>query len=199
MTSIRIALNERRRQTAGTLPELAMVTAVLIPLLYASFYLYARFDPYSRLDKLSAAVVTSDAGTDLGGQHRNVGREVSDELVKSGTFQWHEVSAEEALAGSARQLLFRHRHPQGLRRRAAVRGNFQPQQATIAQQIAEQVRKTIAEKVGCEAADRFLVGFSTIYGKVAEAVNGAAKLADGPAQRLQAQAIPAAAWAGSPQ
>ena len=142
--------------------------------------------------------MTSDAGTDLGGQHRNVGREVSDELVKSGTFQWHEVSAEEALAGSARQLLFRHRHPQGLRRRAAVRGNFQPQQATIAQQIAEQVRKTIAEKVGCEAADRFLVGFSTIYGKVAEAVNGAAKPRRA-AQPLQAQAIPAAARAGSPQ
>jgi putative membrane protein len=187
-----------RTRRARTLPELAVVTVVLIPLLYASFYLYANFDPYSRLDKLSAAVVTSDAGTDLGGQHRNVGREVTDELVKSGTFQWHEVSAEEGLAGSARQLLFRHRHPQGLRRRAAVRGNFQPQQATIAQQIAEQVRKTIAEKVGCEAADRFLVGFSTIYGK-APKPSTVRQNPDGPAQPLQAQAIPAAARAGSPQ
>jgi putative membrane protein len=187
-----------RTRRARTLPELAVVTVVLIPLLYASFYLYANFDPYSRLDKLSAAVVTSDAGTDLGGQHRNVGREVTDELVKSGNLPVARGLGRGSPPRSARQLLFRHRHPQGLRRRAAVRGNFQPQQATIAQQIAEQVRQTIAEKVRCEAADRFLVGFSTIYGK-APKPSTVRQNPDGPAQPLQAQAIPAAARAGSPQ
>ncbi|WP_370948505.1 YhgE/Pip family protein [Amycolatopsis sp. cg5] len=200
MTAIRIALNELRRLSAGKLPKLAMLALVLVPLLYASFYLYANVDPYSRLDKLPAAVVVSDQGAD----GRNVGREVGDELLKSGTFQWHEVSADEAKAGVRDdKYSFAIGIPAGFSQALLGVGTFQPQQATvtlttndannylsgtIAKQVAEQVRKTIAEKVGSEAADRFLVGFSTIYGKIAEAASGANKLADGLGQLKSGQA-----------
>ncbi|SDZ31605.1 putative membrane protein [Amycolatopsis xylanica] len=200
MTAIRIALNELRRLSAGKLPKLAMLALVLVPLLYASFYLYANFDPYSRLDKLPAAVVVNDQGSD----GRNVGREVADELLKSGTFQWHEVSADEAKAGVRDdKYSFAIGIPAGFSQALLGVGTFQPQQATvtlttndannylsgtIAKQVAEQVRKTIAEKVGSEAADRFLVGFSTIYGKIAEAASGANKLADGLGQLKSGQA-----------
>ncbi|OXM57135.1 ABC transporter [Amycolatopsis thailandensis] len=196
MNPVRIAANELRRLSSGTLPKLAMVALVLVPLLYASFYLYANYDPYSRLDKLPAAVFTSDAGAkDSAGAERNVGREVTDELVKSGTFQWHEVSQEEALKGVRNDnYSFAIGIPRDFSTALLSSGNLQPQQATItlttndannylsgtiAKQVAEQVRKTIAEKVGSEAADKFLVGFSTIYGKIQEAANGASQLADG--------------------
>ncbi|MFD8495828.1 YhgE/Pip family protein [Amycolatopsis sp. NPDC059657] len=200
MTAIRIALNELRRLSAGKLPKLAMLALVLVPLLYASFYLYANFDPYSRLDKLPAAVVVNDQGSD----GRNIGREVADELLKSGTFQWHEVSADEAKAGVRDdKYSFAIGIPAGFSQALLGVGTLQPQQATvtlttndannylsgtIAKQVAEQVRKTIAEKVGSEAADRFLVGFSTIYGKIAEAASGANKLADGLGQLKSGQA-----------
>ncbi len=196
MNPVRIAANELRRLSSGTLPKLAMAALVLVPLLYASFYLYANFDPYSRLDKLPAAVFTSDAGaTDSAGAERNVGREVTDELVKSGTFQWHEVTPEEAAKGVRDDTYsFAIGIPRDFSTALLSSGNFQPQQATItlttndannylsgtiAKQVAEQVRKTIAEKVGSEAADKFLVGFSTIYGKIQEASTGASQLADG--------------------
>ncbi|AUI59944.1 YhgE/Pip domain-containing protein [Amycolatopsis sp. BJA-103] len=196
MNPVRIAANELRRLSSGTLPKLAMAALVLVPLLYASFYLYANFDPYSRLDKLPAAVFTSDAGAkDSAGAERNVGREVTDELVKSGTFQWHEVSPEEAAKGVRDDTYsFAIGIPRDFSTALLSSGNFQPQQATItlttndannylsgtiAKQVAEQVRKTIAEKVGSEAADKFLVGFSTIYGKIQEASTGASQLADG--------------------
>jgi putative membrane protein len=196
MNPVRIAGNELRRLSSGTLPKLAMVALVLVPLLYASFYLYANFDPYSRLDKLPAAVYTSDAGSkDSAGAERNVGREVTDELVKSGTFQWHDVSPEEAAKGVRDDTYsFAIGIPRDFSAALLSSGNFQPQQATItlttndannylsgtiAKQVAEQVRKTIAEKVGSEAADKFLVGFSTIYGKIQEASTGASQLADG--------------------
>ncbi|KZB86655.1 YhgE/Pip domain-containing protein [Amycolatopsis regifaucium] len=196
MNPVRIAGNELRRLSSGTLPKLAMVALVLVPLLYASFYLYANFDPYSRLDKLPAAVFTSDAGSkDSAGAERNVGREVTDELVKSGTFQWHEVSPDEAAKGVRDDTYsFAIGIPRDFSAALLSSGNFQPQQATItlttndannylsgtiAKQVAEQVRKTIAEKVGSEAADKFLVGFSTIYGKTQEAATGASQLADG--------------------
>jgi len=196
MNPVRIAANELRRLSSGVLPKLAMVALVLVPLLYASFYLYANYDPYSRLDKLPAAVFTSDAGAkDSAGAERNVGREVTDELVKSGTFQWHEVSQDEALKGVRDDnYSFAIGIPRDFSTALLSSGNLQPQQATItlttndannylsgtiAKQVAEQVRKTIAEKVGSEAADKFLVGFSTIYGKIQEASTGASQLADG--------------------
>ncbi|EME65175.1 YhgE/Pip domain-containing protein [Amycolatopsis decaplanina] len=196
MNPVRIAANELRRLSSGTLPKLAMVALVLVPLLYASFYLYANYDPYSRLDKLPAAVFTADTGAkDSAGAERNVGREVTDELVKSGTFQWHEVSQDEALKGVRNDTYsFAIGIPRDFSTALLSSGNFQPQQATItlttndannylsgtiAKQVAEQVRKTIAEKVGSEAADKFLVGFSTIYGKIQEASTGASQLADG--------------------
>ncbi|UMO99641.1 YhgE/Pip domain-containing protein [Amycolatopsis sp. EV170708-02-1] len=196
MNPVRIAANELRRLSSGTLPKLAMAALVLVPLLYASFYLYANYDPYSRLDKLPAAVFTSDTGAkDSAGVERNVGREVTDELVKSGTFQWHEVSQDEAAKGVRDdKYSFAIGIPRDFSTALLSSGNFQPQQATItlttndannylsgtiAKQVAEQVRKTIAEKVGSEAADKFLVGFSTIYGKIQEASTGASQLADG--------------------
>ncbi|RSM41045.1 YhgE/Pip domain-containing protein [Amycolatopsis balhimycina DSM 5908] len=204
MNAFRIARNELRRLSTGTLPKLALVALVLVPLLYASFYLYANYDPYGRLDKLPAAVFTSDTGAkDSSGQQRNVGREVTDELVKSGTFQWHEVSEPDARDGVRDgKYSFAIGIPSGFSASLLSVGNFQPQQATItlttndannylsgtiAKQVAEQVRKTIAEKVGSEAADRFLVGFSTIYGKIQEASTGASQLADGATQLKSGQ------------
>ena len=199
LNAFRIALNELRRLSTGTLPKLAMFALVLVPLLYASFYLYANYDPYGRLDKLPAAVFTEDAGAkDSGGAERNIGREVTDELVKSGTFQWHQVSEKDARDGVRDdKYSFAIGIPHDFSKALLSSGNFEPEQATItlttndannylsgtiAKQVADQVRKTIAEKVGSEAADKFLVGFSTIYGKISEATDGAKQLADGAAK-----------------
>ncbi|MER6901372.1 YhgE/Pip family protein, partial [Amycolatopsis sp. NPDC000740] len=199
MNAFRIARNELRRLSTGTLPKLAMFALVMVPLLYASFYLYANYDPYGRLDKLPAAVFTEDAGAkDSNGAERNVGREVTDELVKSGTFQWHQVSEKDARDGVRDdKYSFAIGIPHDFSKALLSSGNFEPQQATItlttndannylsgtiAKQVADQVRKTIAEKVGSEAADKFLVGFSTIYGKISEATDGAKQLADGAAK-----------------
>ncbi|SFI55962.1 putative membrane protein [Amycolatopsis sacchari] len=196
MTSFRIAANELRRLTAGKLPKLAVAALVLVPLLYASFYLYANYDPYGRLSKLPAAIVNEDTGA----QDRNVGREVTGEVVKSGTFGWHEASAGEAQQGVRDgKYSFAITIPKDFSSALLSSGNFTPEQATIrlttndannylshtiANQVAEQIRTTIAEKVGAEAANRFLIGFSTIYGKTQEAANGATQLADG-ANRLR--------------
>ncbi|HKS49043.1 MAG TPA: YhgE/Pip domain-containing protein [Amycolatopsis sp.] len=199
MTSFRIAAGELRRLTAGKLPKLAIAALVLVPLLYASFYLYANYDPYGRLSKLPAAVVNEDAGSG----DRNVGREVTGAVVRSGTFDWHEVSAEQAQKGVQDSTYsFAITIPKDFSAALLSSANFAPEQATIrlttndannylshtiANQVAEQIRATIAEKVGAEAASRFLIGFSTIYGKTQEAATGATKLADGAGQLLTGQ------------
>ena len=100
MTAIRMALSELRRLTAGRLPKLAVVALLLVPVLYGGLYLYANHDPYGRLDKIPTAVVVEDAGTTLAtGEKLNVGPQVADELVKSKSFDWHQVDRAEATAG----------------------------------------------------------------------------------------------------
>lgn len=47
MSAVRMAISELRRITAGRLPVLAVLALLLIPMLYAGFYLYANGDPYS--------------------------------------------------------------------------------------------------------------------------------------------------------
>ncbi|NKQ52644.1 ABC transporter permease [Amycolatopsis sp. K13G38] len=199
MTSFRIAAGELRRLTAGTLPKLAVAALVLVPLLYASFYLYANYDPYGRLSKLPAAIVNADTGSG----ERNVGREVTGEVVKSGTFDWHEASAADAQKGVENGTYsFVITIPANFSAALLSSGTFTPEQATIrlttndannylshtiANQVAEQIRGTIAAKVGAEAANRFLIGFATIYDKVAEASDGATELADGAGRLLTGQ------------
>ena len=199
MTSFRIAANELRRLTTGKLPKLAVAALVLVPLLYASFYLYANYDPYGRLSKLPAAIVNEDTGSG----DRNVGRDVTDEVLKSGTFGWHEASATDAQKGvEDGAYSFVITIPADFSAALLSSGNFTPEQATIrlttndannylshtiANQVAEQIRSTIAEKVGAEAANRFLIGFSTIYDKVQQATDGATGLADGAGRLLTGQ------------
>nr|WP_221219984.1 YhgE/Pip domain-containing protein [Prauserella isguenensis] len=184
-----------RRLTAGTLPKLAVAALVLVPLLYASLYLYSNYDPYGRLDHLPAAIVDDDTGSGSGDEHREIGREVTDELQRSGDFDWHEVSHEEAHNGVRDgDYAFAITIPRDFSTALTSSADFEPRQAgitlttndannylshTIADQVAERVRDTIAKKVGTQAADRFLVGFSTIHERTEKAANGARQLASG--------------------
>lgn len=195
MNAVHLARNELRRLTTGTLPKLAVAALVLVPLLYASLYLYSNYDPYDRLDNLPAAIVDNDAGSGAGEDHREVGREVTDELQRSGDFDWHDVSQQEARSGVRDgDYAFAITIPRDFSTALTSSADFEPRQAgitlttndannylshTIADQVAEQVRDTIAEKVGTQAADRFLVGFSTIHERTEKAAKGARQLADG--------------------
>lgn len=62
MSALRMAFNELRRITSGKLPKLAVLALALVPLLYASLYLYANKDPYANLNHVPAALVVKDKG-----------------------------------------------------------------------------------------------------------------------------------------
>src|SRR5687768_2946586 len=87
MSALRMAFNELRRVTSGTLPRLAVLALALVPLLYASLYLYANKDPYANLNQVPAALVVKDKGT----KDLNAGKDVGDELLKGNKFKWQVV------------------------------------------------------------------------------------------------------------
>ncbi|MBC3194118.1 YhgE/Pip domain-containing protein [Pseudonocardia sp. C8] len=199
MSALRMAISELRRITAGRLPVLAVLALLLIPMLYAGFYLYANGDPYSRLDRVPAALVVEDAGgTDAGGRPQNVGEQVATELEESGSFDFHRVDAAEADRGVRdNDYTFALTLPRDFTAALRSSADFAPRPGvlvlttndannylvrTIADTLTGRVRESVARQVGTEAADTFLTGFSTIHTRTQEAANGAGRLADGAHQ-----------------
>ncbi|TCO46073.1 putative membrane protein [Kribbella antiqua] len=196
MTALRMALSELRRLTAGRLPKLAVIALLIVPVLYGGLYLYANHNPYGRLDKVPTAVVVEDEGTTLSdGEKLDVGTQVAGELVKSKSFDWHEVDRTTATKGvSDGTYEFAVVLPKTFSADLASSAEFTPKQAnlelitndannyiahTMANQVVAQVTKTVASEVSETAASKLLAGYSTIHTQVSEAATGAAQLQSG--------------------
>jgi putative membrane protein len=191
-----MALNELRRISSGKLPKLAVLALTLVPLLYAALYLYANNDPYANLKHVPAALVVEDKGaTASDGTQLHAGRDVAEELVKGNKFDWRQVDAEAAEEGvRTGKFTFALTLPEDFSQALISPGAFTPRQgvimlttndannylgSTIANQVVAEVRRSVSVKVGAEAADKLLLGFSTIRQKTVEAADGATKLAEG--------------------
>ncbi|HEX3029511.1 MAG TPA: YhgE/Pip domain-containing protein [Clostridia bacterium] len=80
--------------------RIAVVTAViLIPLIYSFFYLYAFWDPYSKLEDLPVAIVNQDQGSVINGDTRNAGKEIVEELKTDKSLKWIITSQSDASDG----------------------------------------------------------------------------------------------------
>ncbi len=91
---------KQKKPMAKTIIKAAVIIGVLIiPLLYSYFYLSAFWDPYSRLQDVSVAVVNLDTGAKINGKDRNVGKEICDNLEADGSLDFHFVSASDAEDG----------------------------------------------------------------------------------------------------
>src|SRR5687767_3869800 len=99
MRSPRLAALELRRFGRGKLPRAALVSLLLLPLLYGALYLWSFWDPYGRLDRIPVALVNDDKGASVGKQKLTAGDDIAEGLRDSDTFAWHRVSAAEARRG----------------------------------------------------------------------------------------------------
>ncbi|ROS78847.1 YhgE/Pip domain-containing protein [Cellulomonas sp. PhB143] len=206
MTPFRLSISELRRLTTGTMPRLAILAMAIIPTLYAGLYLFANHDPYGRLAEVPAAVVVEDEGattTDATSgkeTHVRYGAEVADQLQDDGGFDWTETDRQHAEDG-VRDGTYDAALIVGPDFSADLvsSGELDPHQAslqlvtndannylatTIANTIVGEVRDSVASQVGTEAASTFLAGFHDIHTDLSDAVDGAARLADG-ARTLQ--------------
>jgi putative membrane protein len=199
-----MALSELRRITAGRLPRVAVLALVVIPLLYGGLYLFANSDPYGRLQHVPAALVDADRGATLpDGSHLDAGSQVTRDLLRGKDFDWHAVSEQEAREGvRAGRYDFALTLPADFSSALAssadlTSSDLAPRQGTlvlstndannylartIATTVADRVRDALATQVGDEAANRFLVGFSTVHDSLTDAADGADRLAAGAAE-----------------
>ncbi|MCU1406750.1 MAG: hypothetical protein JWQ43_3053 [Glaciihabitans sp.] len=186
---------EFRRLTATRLGVIALIALTCVPVIYGGLYLWANQDPYNRLDQIPVALVVSDTGATVDDSFHNYGDEISDEVLDDGTFDWHLVSAAEAETGVDDATYdFSVTLPADFSTALASASSDDPEQAevilttndansylatTIGEQAVKTLRTSIVEKVNKEAADQFLLGISTIRGKISDAASGATTLLDG--------------------
>ncbi|MGW7101530.1 YhgE/Pip family protein [Streptomyces sp. NPDC054883] len=201
MRSPKLAALELKRFGRGKLPAAALVALLLLPLLYGALYLCSFWDPYSRLDKIPVALVNADRGAAVDGKRIAAGDEITKKLHTSKTFDWREVSADEAAKGLEHGKYYLSlTMPADFSAKIASSSGADP--ATSALQvrtndannyIVGSISKTVFSEVRAAAStnasrgflDKIFVSFSDLHDKTAEAADGADKLKDGAGKAQQ--------------
>ncbi|WP_309127209.1 YhgE/Pip domain-containing protein [Microbacterium sp.] len=195
---------ELRRLTASPMAVIALIALMCVPILYGGLYLWANQDPYGKFSEVPVALVVDDAGvttttTDADGtthEHaENYGDRVAGNLLEDGSFAWQEMTASDAERALKEGTVdFTVTIPADFSDALASAAGDDPRQArieletndannylasTIGSQTVERIRRSVAEMVGSEAAERLLTGLSDVRDKLSEATDGATQLHDG--------------------
>ncbi|OUD86488.1 hypothetical protein BC477_00740 [Clavibacter michiganensis subsp. michiganensis] len=157
----------------------------------------ANQDPYSSLDKVPAALVVADQGATVDGKPVDYGTDVAKDVLDDASFDWHEVSSAEARTGLEDGTYdFTLTIPSGFSAALSSSSGTDPQQArvvmatddansylatTIAQQAGARITKSVASRVGTEAAGKLLLGLADVRSSLGDAASGAQQLVDGTA------------------
>ena len=72
-----------KRFSRGALPRIAIVTVILLPLLYGAMYLWVFWNPFDEVNKLPVALVNEDTGAQAQGKPLRAGDQVAKALKDS--------------------------------------------------------------------------------------------------------------------
>ncbi|WP_166029451.1 YhgE/Pip family protein [Streptomyces chilikensis] len=195
MRTPRLAALELRRFGRSRLTRAALVSMVLLPLLYGALYLWSFWDPYGNLGRVPVALVNQDRGATAGGERLTAGDDIAEGLRESGVFDWREVGPEEARAGvESGEFYLSLTVPADFSERIASGGSDDPEAGVlrvrtddannyivgqISRTVFSEVRTAAADKATRTFLDRIFVSFSDIHDATEKAATGADDLAGG--------------------
>ncbi|MER7177748.1 YhgE/Pip domain-containing protein [Streptomyces mesophilus] len=195
MRSPKLAVLELKRFGRGRLPRAALVSLLLLPLLYGALYLWSFWDPYGRLDKIPVALVNDDKGASADGKKIAAGDGIAEGLRDSSTFDWHEVDAAQARAGVEDGTYYLSLTvPEDFSRRIASSAGGSPETGALqvrtndannyivgqlSRTVFSEVRSAASSKASRTFLDKIFVSFSDIHGRTEEAADGAGQLEEG--------------------
>ncbi|MFZ0530072.1 MAG: YhgE/Pip family protein, partial [Propionicimonas sp.] len=210
---------ELKRFSRQPITRAAIAVMLLIPLLYGAMYVWAFWDPTTRMNDLPVALVNADRPTtDSQGDEVHYGQDVVDQLVTDDSIGWAQVDQATAVAGmDSGRYYFTVTIPEDFSTRILSLGEDDPAPAaiqvtyddsnsflasTLGRSAMLEVRDAVAKKVSKEAVNTLLVGVGDARDGFAKASDGAFTLTDGldtaadGAQRLNVGAADLAAGAG---
>ncbi|MGD9619662.1 MAG: YhgE/Pip family protein [Mycolicibacterium sp.] len=184
-----------KRYTRGIPPRIALLTVILMPLLYGAMYLWAFWDPFGHVNKVPVALVNLDTGTQSDGKDIRAGDQVAKALVDSRELDLHEVSSTEAADGLAHgRYYFTITIPAdfsadiaspsgGNPTQAGLRFTFNDSNSYIGSIIGQNVARAVINEVNANVGEQTVVavldGLTDAGAGLIKAANGAGQLADG--------------------
>lgn len=184
-----------KRYSRGLLPRIALITIIVMPLLYGAMYLWAFWNPFAEVNKVPVALVNEDRGATAEGQQVRAGDEVAAALVDSGQLNLSEVSAAQAAEGVASgEYYFSITLPQDFSSGIASVSGTDPQQAKIrftfndannylasiiGQNASREVLNQVNEKIGERTVGTVVDGISDAGTGLEQAADGAQQLSNG--------------------
>lgn len=184
-----------KKYSRGALPRIALITIILMPLLYGAMYLWAFWNPFAEVNKVPVALVNEDQGATAGGQPLRAGDEVAAALTGSGQLDLHQVSAQEAADGVASgQYYFSITLPSDFSEAVASPSGGDPTQAKIrftfndannylasiiGQNASREVLNEVNAKIGERTVGTVLTGLTDAGAGLVQAADGAQQLAAG--------------------
>ncbi len=184
-----------KRYTRGTVPRVALLIVVLMPLLYGALYLWAFWNPFGEVNKVPVALVMEDQGAQSDGKEIRAGEEVAKALIDSGELDLHQVSAGEAADGLAHgDYYFTITIPSDFSADIVSPTGDRPAQAPlrftfndsnsylgslIGQNVARAVINDVNASVGEQTVTSVLTGLTDAGAGLTKAADGAGQLADG--------------------
>ncbi|MFD7610296.1 YhgE/Pip family protein [Streptomyces sp. NPDC059828] len=198
MRSPKLAALELKRFGRGKLPMAALVSVLLLPLLYGALYLASFWDPYSRLDRIPVALVNDDKGATVSGKKLTAGDEITEGLLESKVFEWHQVRDSEARKGVEDGTYYLSlTMPSDFSERIASSSGDSPETGAlevrtndannyivgqISRSVFSEVRKSASQNASRSILDKIFISFSDIHDATEKAANGADKLKGGIGQ-----------------
>ncbi len=187
---------ELKRFGRQPITRAAIAVMLLIPLLYGAMYVWAFWDPTTRMDELPVALVNADVpAKDDDGTLQHYGQDVVDELLDDDSVGWTLLDASDAAAGvEAGTYYFAVTIPADFTTDVLSLGGDDPTAAkimvsyddsnsflasTLGRTAMLEVRDAVNRKVSKEAVNTLLVGVGDARDGFAEASDGAFELADG--------------------
>lgn len=184
-----------KRYSRGTMPRIAIVAIILMPLLYGAMYLWAFWNPFGEVNKIPAALVNADHGTVVEGQGLKAGDQVTQSLLDSGQLDLAVVSAEDARTGlEDGKYYFTITLPENFSEAIASPMSENPQKAeleftyndtnnylstVIGQNAAAQVLNQVNDAVGTQTLEQVIAKVMSAVPQVTVAVDGSNALAGG--------------------
>ncbi|MEB0305976.1 YhgE/Pip domain-containing protein [Cryobacterium sp. 10I1] len=186
---------ELRRFGKGTLPKIALVVLMFIPLIYGALYLWAFWAPDKELSKLPVALVNSDTGAVRDGTDVTAGNDLVGKLLDGHDLGWVETSAADAATGvTDGDYYFSVTIPADFSTDAISAGTDTPTAAevlvdyndsnsflasTLGKQAMIQLRDAVSLNIGDQTVNTMLVAVNKAGDGIRTAAAGAGTLADG--------------------
>ncbi|MBP1159535.1 MULTISPECIES: YhgE/Pip domain-containing protein [unclassified Rhodococcus (in: high G+C Gram-positive bacteria)] len=187
--------SDSKRYFRGTMPRIAIITIILMPLLYGAMYLWAFWNPFGAVDKIPAAIVNNDTGRTADGQQLDAGDQVVKSLIASGQLDLAEVSDEEASEGLASgKYYYTITLPENFSAAVESPNGANPEKAeliftfndannylatVIGQDASEQVINQVNSTIGAQGVGQVLTGLQSAGSGLQQAADGADQLAAG--------------------